>query len=86
MSREATHAEAMARAVARLAPKQQARLGELLRRSDALSNAYAAVFAEEVPNEATKAETLEVLEELREEANQEVRRFREEVGIPAPRL
>jgi hypothetical protein len=50
--------------------------------SDALSNAVAAVLAEEWPADERKAETLEVLKEQRDKANAEFARFREEVGIP----
>jgi hypothetical protein len=49
---------------------------------DALSNAVAAVLAEEWPADERKAETLEVLKEQRDKANAEFARFREEVGIP----
>ncbi len=69
-------------AMAELAPEQQEHGYRLLLRSDALSNAAAAVLSEDSPIAERKAETLAVLTELRDEANAEFGRFREEVGVP----
>jgi hypothetical protein len=40
------------------------------------------VRSDETPTDERKAQTLEVLEELRDEASAEFARFREEAGIP----
>ena len=69
-----------------LTPEQREHGRRLLRRSDALANAYAAVLGEDVPDGEGKKETLTALAEMREEANAEFRRYREEVGIPGPAL
>jgi|SRR5215212_2161426 hypothetical protein len=65
-------------------PEAEERLRELLERCDALGNAYAAVLGEDVPNAEAKAKTLGVLQEMKEEAQETFRRYKQEVGIPDP--
>ncbi len=60
---------------------QEKRLGELLRRCDALDNGYWAVFENDTWAPDGKTETLEVLAELRQEAHERFDSYREEVGI-----
>lgn len=74
---------AVRRKVLELTPEQQEHGARLLRRSDALGIAYAAVLEEEWRHEDNKRETLAILAELRDEAKAEFRRFREEMGVPA---
>jgi hypothetical protein len=83
LERIAERAEAVRSAAAKLSEEERREGRRLLARSDALSNAYAAVLQEETPEKA-KAQTLEVLRELREEANAEYGRYRERMGIPGP--
>jgi hypothetical protein len=77
-------ADAVRLATAKLSDEEIEHGRRLLARSDALSEAYAALLAEETPDMAHKAQTLEVLGELREEASAEYSRYREEMGIPGP--
>ena len=76
-------AAAARRRVLELAPEQQQHGTRLLRRSDALGIAYAALLEQEWPHEDNKRETLAALAELRDGAKAEFRRFREEMGVPA---
>ena len=73
---------AMRRAVLELGPEQREHGARLLRRSDALSTAYLLVLEAEIPDEAARRETLEVLAQVREEARAEFERYREAVGVP----
>ena len=57
---------------------------ELLRRSDALGNAWKALFeAEDWGSVEHKAETLSTLGELSDETDERFRSYRREHGIPA---
>jgi hypothetical protein len=67
-----------------LRPEEEARLRALLERCDALGNAHDAVLEEDVPNAEIKAKTLATLQEMKEEAEESFRRYKQEVGIPAP--
>jgi hypothetical protein len=67
----------------KLKPEEET-LRELLRRSDALNAAWAAVDDEEWGYPELKAQTLEVLEEMRVEAAQRFEAYRRELGIPDP--
>jgi hypothetical protein len=70
---------------AELHPREEERLTALLHRCDALNNAYWTVFEERGRNnEETRAEILEVLGELKEEAGEAFDRYRREVGLPKP--
>jgi hypothetical protein len=66
----------------RVHPREGGRLRRLLRRSEALSNAYTSVLDAEWANPAARARTLEVLKELREEAGEQFSLYKQEVGIP----
>lgn len=77
-------AEAVRLRVRELGPEQREHGRRLLRRSDALANAYAAVLGENTPDGEAKKETLAALAQMRDEAAAEFRRYREEVGIPSP--
>ena len=77
---------AMRRAVLELSPEQREYGARLLSRSDALSTAYLLVLEAEIPNEAARRETLEVLAQMREEVREEFERYREAVGVPGVAL
>ncbi len=81
-----TRAEAVRSRVRELGPEQREHGRRLLRRSDALANAYAAVLGEDTPDGEVKKETLAALAQMRDEAAAEFRGYREEVGIPGPPL
>jgi hypothetical protein len=59
-------------------------LRALLRRADALNAAYMAVELEEWGYPAAKAETLAVLEQMRDEAGEWFKCYRRALGIPDP--
>ena len=65
-------------------PEEQERVVTLLKRADALNNAYAIVHdtpAREGYAEATMAETLEVLDQLSAEAEEAMDSYRAELGL-----
>ena len=68
----------------KLRPEEEETLRALLRRSDALNAAYAAVDDEEWGYPEIKAATLEVLEEIRVEAHERFESYKRELGIPDP--
>ena len=65
----------------KLRPEEEERLRALLRRADALGFARDAVLDKEWGYPETKAEMLETLEEMKEEAEESFRRYKREVGI-----
>ena len=65
-----------------LHPREHERLEAMLRRSDALGNAYWKIFAEDWPAAENKAAILDTLKEMREEADEAFDRYRAECGIP----
>ena len=67
----------------KLRPEEE-RLRALLRRADALNFAHVAVLREEWGHPETKAQMLEALEEVREEAHERFKSYKQEVGIPGP--
>ena len=67
-----------------LSPREEERLRGLLRRSDALNYAIAAVEDDEDFSPNIKAECLRVLGEVAQEAPEAFMLYRGEVGIPAP--
>jgi hypothetical protein len=70
---------------AELHRREEERLTALLRRSDGLDNAFWTVFEDMTrKSEQTRAEILEVLTELRQEAGEAFDRYRREVGLPGP--
>ncbi len=69
------------RRVLELTPEQQQEGVRLLRRADALNYAYCALEADDWPSTEYKADMLETLGALRDEARAEFRRFREEMGV-----
>jgi hypothetical protein len=66
---------------AELHPREEERLRGMLRRSDALSFAHAAASYEKWANADIKASTLETLEGLLREANEQFARYKQEIGI-----
>jgi hypothetical protein len=66
---------------AELHPREEERLRGMLRRSDALSFAHAAASYEKWGNADIKASTLEALEGLLREANEQFARYKQELGI-----
>jgi hypothetical protein len=68
----------------KLRPEEEASLGALLRRADALSFAYGALVGQEWGHPETKAEMLEALEEMRVEAHERFASYKRELGIPDP--
>ncbi len=69
---------------AQLGPREEERLRYLMRRSDALATALTAVEHEETPYPDVMAEYLGVLRKDFEEASEQFRRYRDEVGVPDP--
>ena len=67
---------------AELSPREEERLRGLLRRSDALNYALAAVEDDENFRPEVRAECLGVLGEVAQEAHEAFERYRGEVGIP----
>jgi hypothetical protein len=65
-----------------LHPREEKRLKRLLRRSDALGNAYTNVLDAEWSSAEMKAGTLGILKEEREEAGEQFSLYKQEVGIP----
>lgn len=68
----------------KLEPEEEETLRTLLRRADALYAACAAVDDEEWGYPELKAEMLEVLEEMRAEAQEWFESYRRALGIPDP--
>jgi hypothetical protein len=66
----------------KLRPDEAERLRALLRRSDALGFAHDAALREEWGYPETKAQTLEALEEMLKETNEQFRCYKQELGIP----
>jgi hypothetical protein len=67
----------------KLLPEERQKLLTLLRRSDALGQAYDAVWdAEDRGSAEQKAETLWALGEMSAEAHEEFAAYRAELGIP----
>ena len=67
----------------KLLPHEEQKLRELLRRSDALGNAWEAVWeGEDWGSAEHKAQTLWTLGELSAEADERFRSYRRELGIP----
>ncbi len=64
--------------------KERLVLKDLLRRSDALGNAYQLVADHPHPGPAslTQQRVLGILEELHREASEEFRRYRDGLGVP----
>ena len=67
-----------------LSPREEERLRGLLRRSNALNYAIAAVEDDEDFSPNIKAECLRVLGEVAQEAHEAFMLYSGEVGIPAP--
>jgi hypothetical protein len=53
----------------------------MMNRSDVLNNAYYTVERDDWPDEERKRETLEILKEMKQEANDYFLRYRWEVGL-----
>ena len=68
----------------KLRPEEERMLRWLLRRADALNIAYGAVELEEWGYPEAKAEMLETLEDMREEAHEWFVSYRRALGIPDP--
>ena len=68
----------------KLRPEEEARLRVLLRRADALNFAHEVVLREEWGHPEMKAEMLEALEEVRVEAHERFKSYKQELGIPDP--
>ena len=64
-----------------LTEREEKRLRGLLRRCDALSTAHTTVVDDEGMYPEAKARTLEVLKEMHEEASEQFRLYKEEVGL-----
>jgi hypothetical protein len=64
-----------------LTEREEKRLRGLLRRCDALSTAHTVVLDNEGMYPEAKARTLEVLKEMHEEASEQFRLYKEEVGL-----
>ena len=69
---------------AKLRPEEERMLRWLLRRADALNIAYGAVELEEWGYPEAKAEMLETLEDMREQAHEWFETYRRALGIPDP--
>jgi hypothetical protein len=68
-----------------LLPHEEQRLRELLRRSDAISQVYDAVFdTEDWGSVEMQAQTLWILGEMSAEAHEEFAAYRTEMGISGP--
>jgi hypothetical protein len=65
----------------KLGPEEEERLRALLGRSDALGFAHRAVDVQEWAHPETKAEVLETLEEMLEEANARFGSYKRELGL-----
>ena len=68
----------------KLRPQEEERLRALLRRSDALGYAHLAVSRQKSVHADIKAATLETLEEMLEEANEQFASYKRELGISGP--
>ena len=64
-----------------LRPRERERLTEMMNRSDVLNNAYHTVERDDWPDEERNRETLEILKEMQQEANEYFLRYRWEVGL-----
>jgi len=64
--------------------EEEERLRALLRRSDALGYAHLAGHRQKRTRADIKSATLEALEEILAEANEQFRRYKRELGIPNP--
>jgi hypothetical protein len=64
-----------------LTPAQELKLRRLMSRSDALTAAYCALEDEDYENFQRKADLLVVLDETRQEAEQQFQSYKNEVGI-----
>jgi hypothetical protein len=69
---------------AELHPREEERLKALMRRCDALSNAYHTLLEEDWVYRTHQEETLAALKEMLDEANEAFRSYRREVGLPEP--
>jgi hypothetical protein len=67
--------------VAELHPREEKRLGGMLDRYSALGYAHTAVSNEEWGYADIKATALEILEQMRKEADEQFGRFKQEVGV-----
>jgi tRNA(Met) C34 N-acetyltransferase TmcA len=65
-----------------LHPREEERLRRLLKRDDALSTAHTVILDNEGMYPEAKARTLEVLKAMHEEASEQFRLYKQEVGIP----
>jgi hypothetical protein len=74
--------ERIVKEIERQRPGDAARVQGLLSRSDALHNALGAVEDKEDVYPESKAETLDVLQVMLEEVDEEFERGRRELGIP----